>query len=285
MPDAPDDPGQPVLETQLVAPTVLAPAEGPRFTVGGALSRTLRVWWAHVWAFSGMSLVVFAPLLAALGLVFGWALRYARPGTAPEPSELVTRVALVFGATALTLVLSVVQMGAIAYGTVQWLRGERAPLGRMLGVGLRRGLPVVGTALVVWVATVAGMFLLFVPGVLFLVAASVAIPAAVVERPGVAGALRRSFELTRGNRWPLFAAGLAVVAIQWVLSAVVQVASLAVLGLVTPGAAALGATLFTTQLGNALFSVLPVVAVAVCYHDLRLAKEGVDTAELARVFE
>jgi hypothetical protein len=31
--------------------------------------------------------------------------------------------------------------------------------------------------------------------------------------------------------------------------------------------------------------VLPIVAMAVCYHDLRRAKEGVDTAELARVFE
>ncbi len=40
-----------------------------------------------------------------------------------------------------------------------------------------------------------------------------------------------------------------------------------------------------SQLGSAVFSVLPAVAVAVCYHDLRRAKEGVDTAELARVFE
>ena len=39
------------------------------------------------------------------------------------------------------------------------------------------------------------------------------------------------------------------------------------------------------QLGNAVFSVLGVVAIAVSYHDLRLAREGVDTAALARVFE
>ena len=282
MSDAPTDRGDAVLETQLVVPTVVAAPAGARIGVGGVISRTMRAWWANALAFSGMTFVAFAPLLVASALLFGWAIRIAE--RAPEPREIAWRVGVFVAALAVTLVLSTVQMGAVTYATVQYLNGARAPLGRMLAVGLRRALPAAGTWIVVWLVTVAGTLLLLVPGLLFLVAASVAVPAAVVERPGVEGAIRRSFELTRGSRWPLFAAGLVVVVVMWLLSAVVQVGAMVVLTVVSP-ARALAATLVVSQLGNALFSVLPVVAVAVAYHDLRLAKEGGDTAELAKVFE
>lgn len=290
MPDAPAD-GRPaqggpeILDTQLVQPTVLAAAGGARFTAGGLLSRTLRVWWAHVAAFTAMSVAAYAPMLAGIGVLFGWAVGGVEPGRAPEPSELATRGVLAVAGMGASVVLSVVQMGAVTYGTVRHLHGEPAPFGRMIAVGLRRGLPVVGTGIVVWLVTLAGFLLLFVPGVLFLVAAAVAVPAAVVERPGVFGAIGRSFELTRGSRWPLFAAGLAVVAAVWALSGVVQVALSVLASAALPPAPAMAVTLVGSQLGSALFSVVPVVAVAVAYHDLRRAKEGVDTAELARVFE
>lgn len=287
MPDAPGDPREPILETQALAPTTFAPgaAAGPRFTVGAVVSKTLRVWWAHLGPFTAISLVVFAPMLAGFGVLSWDVLQRARAGTAPETAAGWASVAaLALAAAAVTIALSVVQMGAVTYGTIRWLHGERAPLGRMLRVGWQRGLPVVGTAILLWLGTVAGALLLVVPGIVFLVAASLAVPAAVVEQPGVARALRRSFELTRGHRWQVFAAGLVVVVLQWALSAALQVVSLLLVALLPP-AWALGGGIFASQLGNVLFSAVPVVAVAVCYHDLRLAKEGVDTAELARVFE
>ena len=70
----------------------------------------------------------------------------------------------------------------------------------------------------------------------------------------------------------------------WILSLVTQ-AALTIAAVALPRAQGMAATLVATQLGNALFSVIPAVAIAVCYHDLRLAREGVDTAELAKVFE
>jgi hypothetical protein len=283
VPDAPTDRSEPVLETQLVAPTVLAPAAAPAFTVGGVLSRTMKVWGAHFWSFAAMSLVVYAPMIAGFGTFFAWVMG-ASEGRAPEPAELATGGAAVAAGSAVTIVLSVVQMGAVTYGTVRHLHGERAPFGRMVAVGFRRGLPVVGTGFVVWLGTVAGIVLLFVPGILFLVASCVAVPAAVVERPGVFGSIGRSFALTRGSRWPLFAAGLVIVVVVWILSSVLQIGSL-LLGAVVPPPYLLVVSLVASQVGNALFSVVPVVAIAVCYHDLRLQKEGVDTADLARVFE
>jgi hypothetical protein len=143
---------------------------------------------------------------------------------------------------------------------------------------------VAGTGLVVTIASGAGMLLLLVPGLVFMVAACVAVPAAVVERPGVVGAIQRSFDLTRGSRWPLFAAGGVVLVVLWALSLVTQVA-FGLAAFAIPGGQGVAFRMIGTQLGNALFSVIPAVAIAVSYHDLRLAKEGVDTAELAKVFE
>ncbi len=286
MPDAPTGRGDAVLDTQLVAPTVLA-APGPSpLGVGAVLARTLRAWWAHALAFSAMSLVAYAPVMAAFG-VFTWSVVASLQGgrgAPPSPARLLEQTAILFAGALATTALSVVEMGAVTYGTVRFLNGERARPGQMIAVGLRRGLPVVGTGFVVWIVTVAGTILLVVPGVVFLVAASLAVPAATVERLGVGGALRRSFELTRGSRWTLFAAGLVILVVTWLLSAAVQL-GVGALPLVLGPAKAFTVMVLASQLGSALFSVLPAVAIAVCYHDLRRAKEGVDTAELARVFE
>jgi hypothetical protein len=226
-----------------------------------------------------------APVIAASAYFYPRLMAGALEGKPPTDVADLTKW---FGVMAMggtvTVVLSVVQIGAISHATVRHLDGERAPFGRMLAVGLRRALPLVATTIVLWIVAMAGFLLLIVPGVMFVVAACVAIPAAVLERPGIVGALRRSFELTRGFRWPLFAAWLVVTAVLYVISLVVQTAfTLLALGggvekLLTYG-------LVGSQIGNAFFAAIPWVAIAVCYHDLRETKEGPNTARLARVFE
>ncbi len=281
-----------ILETQLVAPSAPSARAGPapdgplgrRFTVGGVLATTFSVWWRHVVAFTALSFVVHAPLVAAFGTFYR---RLLLPATS-RPDEMAKLGFALVAAWAVTVALAVVQAGAVTYGTVRHLSGERAPFGEMVRVGLRRGLPVVGIGIVLWVAVIVGIVLLVVPGVMLMVATSVAIPAAVVERPGVVGAIRRSFALTRGRRWPLFAAGLSILVIMWLLAAVVQVGTtvLSMTLLATGRGPQTAAVLVVaSQLGNVLFSALPLVAMSVAYHDLRAEKEGVDTAALARVFE
>ena len=293
MPDAPVEPGPPILDTELVAPPpswgappgFAPPPEAPRFSVGGALSRTMRAWWAHAWAFTAISLVVYAPLTIGYALVFSRILQAAGRGRPPpDPAAFAKAFAWMGLGLLLTMALNVLQFGAVTYGTVQHLNGARASPGRMLSVALRRSMPVLGTSTVVGVVALAGFALLFVPGAMFVVASCVAVPAAVVERPGVVGALQRSFDLTRGLRWPLFATGGVVLVVLWLLSLGIQLV-VTVAALAIPAAQRFPATLIGSQLGNALFSAIPLVAFAVCYHDLRLAKEGVDTAELAKVFE
>lgn len=273
---------EPILETYLVAPPAHEVRLGHRFTVGGVISKTVSVWWKHVLAFTALSVVVYSPFAVTFGLVYAW-MPWA--GGVPRQEELPKLAIAMVGVGLLTLVLTVIQAGAVTYGTVRHLSGERARFADMLGAGFRRGLPVVGVGLLLWLGTVLGTLLLVVPGMLFMVATCVAVPAAVVEKPGVFGAIRRSFALTRGRRWPLFAAGFALLVMMWVLAAVVQVgATVAFAALLPPQKAAAG-VLVASQLGNVLFSAIPLIGISVAYHELRAEKEGVDTAALARVFE
>lgn len=271
----------PILETQIVAPP---PWEAPverRFTVGSVIARTLSVWWKHVLAFTALSAVVYSPFAGAFGLFYGSLLGT----TGPRPEQLATYGIAVTAAMVVTVVLAVIQAGAVTYGTVRHLSGERVRVGAMLGAGLRRGLPVVGVGFVLWLGVVVGSILLLVPGVFLLVAGCVAVPAAVVERPGVLGAIRRSFALTRGRRWALLGAGITVLILVSILSAAAQVGAMALLSVLLPPLQAARWLIFASQLGNVLFSALPLIGIAVAYHELRVEKEGVDTAALARVFE
>jgi len=276
-------PDGPVLETRLVSPAPGAAAPPARqLSAGAVVGRTLEVWWRHVLPFTITSLAVYAPLAAFMA--FAWS-AFQRVGPGGRALGLGGLTLALGAATFATAALAAVQAGAVTFGTVRHLAGDRARLGEMLSAGVRRGLPVVATGLLVWLAVLGATLLLVVPGIVVMVATSVAVPAAVVERRGAGAAFRRSLELTRGSRWPLFAAWLALVVIVLLLSTVAQLAAGLLVGIVARGERAVAVTLVLTQVANALFSAIPIVGIAVAYHDLRVAKEGVDTEALARVFE
>jgi hypothetical protein len=109
---------------------------------------------------------------------------------------------------------------------------------------------------------------------------SVAIPAAVVERPGLLGALHRSRALTKGKRFSIFVVFLVLFL---VAMGVAISATFALPALTASFAPMLGA--IVGGVVNVVFGTLLWVAPGVVYHDLRVAKEGVATAELAAVFE
>ncbi len=66
-------------------------------------------------------------------------------------------------------------------------------------------LPIFIVSLITTVLGALLMVLLIVPGLMFFIAASVSVPAYVGEKGvGLWGAVKRSFELTRGHRWLIF---------------------------------------------------------------------------------
>jgi hypothetical protein len=103
----------------------------------------------------------------------------------------------------------------------------------------------------------------------------VAIPVAVVERPGPVASLQRSFALTAGNRWKILGIFLLVAAI--IVGIVIVMVIFAFISQTI-------AMILSLLLYAGLF-IFGAVLSAVGYYRLRVAKEGADIGDIAKVFD
>jgi hypothetical protein len=234
-----------------------------QFSFGTVISESISVFIANLASFVIVSLLLLLPLLLYNLLAVG----------APTA-----------GFTASTLLAIVIQMvlgyllaATISFATFQYLRGQAVSIGECLSRGLSLILPVIGVAILVGLITGIGYVLFVVPGVIAAVMLWVAIPVAVVERPGVVASLKRSADLTKGHRWTilgiLIVIGIVLIVISMILSFVLL--------------AAAGFTVYSIGLWvlQALFSAFSATAAAVGYYFLRATKEGVDIGDIAKVFD
>jgi len=84
--------------------------------------------------------------------------------------------------------------------------GEERPIGRAIVGGLLLTL----LYFIVLVAGMLGLFALIIPGILWSLATTVAVPAAAVDRMGIKNALIRSFDLTEGRRGMILVISIVV---------------------------------------------------------------------------
>ncbi len=251
---------------------------GAAFGIGRVLGRSFPIWLRNLVPFTILSLIVYSPLFVYAFVALQGPVR--------------RRDAAVFGLVSRVgaWLLGWVVTSALIYAVLEQLRGQRAGMGACLRVGFRRLLPVIGVTIcvgaimfavafpfLILVAMRAPLLILLVAGFLALMIQSrywLAVPVAVVERPGVVASLRRSVLLTRGEVGSVFLILLVLL--------ILQIAVGVVLGLtVTTESALQWATLAITV----VLGALTAVANAVGYHDLRVAKEGVGIEDLVRVFE
>jgi hypothetical protein len=266
-----------------VAPAPAAPPSSA-FGVGRVISRTFSTWRRHLVVFSLLTVVADLPIflipLLGGGPVPGVTAPSANPFDPAAAAAVPTPGPAFWLGWGLTMLLFLVEAGAITHGVINHLAGKRVSLGAMVATGLRRFLPILAVGLLAYVIIVLGTVLLVVPGVIFACALAVAVPVAVAERRGVFGAIGRSFALTKGKRFAIFVAFLVLV----VVSAGVTILSSFVLPLLTASFAPMLGTVLGLAV-NVVFGTVLWTAPGVVYHDLRVAKEGVATAELAAIFE
>lgn len=237
-------------------------------TVGGLVGTTLAVWWRNAFKFAGLTLLLLIPVFV-LGI--GAAITVGRLGA----EGIAGSAWMGFLPAILVMVTMLVSMGSLTYGAVQHLAERPVRFGEMLAVGFRRALPVLAAGVVLYVIVIAGTFLLVVPGIILGCALSVVIPAVVVERCGPIAALKRSWELTREHRFAIFASWFVMWLVLLGINAALQI-TMKLLGELA---------VFLTLPVGLFMMALPVLMPAVAYHDLRAAKEGTASEELARVFE
>jgi hypothetical protein len=177
----------------------------------------------------------------------------------------------------LLLVFSIVSQAVIVHAAFQDMRGRPVRLGESLGVGLARLFPIVGLAIVMAILGGIGFMLLFVPGLILLTMWFVGMPACVVEQLGPLASLSRSSQLTKGHRWKIFGLMLLLIIISIVVTLVTEYLLGAAGG---PVLAAIGSLIW-----NGIWGAFYAIAVVVTYHDLRVAKEGINIEQIAAVFD
>jgi hypothetical protein len=246
---------------------VMRAAEGD-FRVGQTLSRAWRVFTANFFKTFLIAIVVAAVWFALLMP------RYS-PGQ-PMPPEAIARLVALTGLSILAgIVIYTLAQAAILYIAFQSMRGRVVGIAEALRRGLARFWAIVGLAILTGLGIWIG-FLLIVPGIMFAIRWSIALPACVVEGLGPFTSMRRSAELTKGHRWKLFGIFLLLWAASWFIGLFIGL-------LLKP------AGFVPAQAGqavwNAAWTAFWYVTLVMVYHDLRVAKEGVDIEQIAAVFD
>jgi hypothetical protein len=238
-------------------------AEGD-FRVGHVVSRSWSVLWRNFPKFFLVSAVAAMPQAAT--------------DTLGDPFHLLQSAGLKlegFGPL-LGHVLTTLSEAIVLYGAFQDMGGQRVDLGESLRVGMRRFFPVVGVAITTTILGALGLMVFVVPGVMFIALSFVAIPACVVERRGPFSSIGRSADLTRGHRWKIFTLMLLCYGLGIIAEGVMDPLS------AVDGA---GPSFAVHVLWNGAWEAFYAICAVVTYHDLRVAREGVDTAQIAAVFE
>jgi hypothetical protein len=238
---------------------------GETFQLGRAVTRAFQVLGRGFGRFLLITSIVFLPvLLAKFAILFSMSPHRA--------SEAVGFAGL------LQLPLTLIAHGACMVGAYRLMRGEEFSVGESIRAVAGRFFPLLGTGIVVMIAFGLAFLLLVIPGLIVAMMFYVAGPVCMFERRGVFDSLARSRELTAGFRWPIF--GVFIVLL---LAGLIAGGLLAFLTLNLHVSGFVNAMLdyFWTSLSGAVGAIL----VAVVYHDLRVAKEGVDIEKLATVFD
>ena len=247
-----------------------APAD---FRVGRVLGRSFELMFGDFIKFFAVNLILWLPFVV-LGVVAGLYLA-ANMGN-PQNINFVAVFVGAIIAIILILVLSLLSQAVTLVGAFQKMRGQGFSIGASLARGLSRVGAILIMAFVMGLAIFFGLFLLIVPGLIFVTMWFVALPACVLERLGPLASLERSAALTRGYRWKVFGIALVTIVTAGVTVAVRNAAF---------GPFGYEMQVILDFVLNVVLGAIYGVIVAVLYHELRVAKEGVDSDPIAAAFD
>ena len=248
-------------DVSTVIPAVAATVEGD-FRIGRVFSRTFTLLSRNFPIYFAIAAVGSVPMLLF------------KKTSIPLIDDSVT-LSLIAGI--LMFLLGPLTQAIILHVAFQDMRGLPVSLAAAVRAAFSRILPLIGLAICMGLAIAVGVLLLIVPALILMSMWYVANSVCIVERLGVFASMERSSALTKGHRWAIFGTWLLLVIVGAILAHIVD----AVLGLsgsaglVTAGSAA----------WSAFGTAFSIVFAVVVYHDLRVAKEGIDTRQIAAVFE
>jgi len=269
-----------------------------KLDVGSLFGRTFSSYFRNFFPLTGITLLVSLPTSI-------WTIVMLSDVTITDMlagSDAMT--AYSWGSMLLALVLQPIATAAVVFAVFRFVKsGTLASIGHSLRVGLVRLPTLIAVALIVGLMLVGlalpgaalafgmggfGVFLavvLLVPVAFVLyVGLFVTVPAVVVERAGALESLRRSWDLTAGQRWRIFGFLMLFVLI-YMGFAIVLVAFSFMGGAMRDPLLLYRVQLVASLASGPVFSALNSVATTLTYFDLKVLKEGVGVEELESIFE
>jgi hypothetical protein len=226
------------------------------FRIGHVLSRTASIFVRNALAYLAVTSVAALPLLLVSVLL------PSSPASVGNPFQSLGSGFFTFF---LTVVLEILGQAIVLYGAFQYMRGKPVRLADCVKVGLRRFFPLIRLAILVALAMLAYFLLL-----------------------GVFVRLVPTLGLVQIEQSPVL---VTLTVLAWFIPLVILFLMCFV---ATPACVverrgafrSLGRSRALTK-GHRwkIFGLIYAILVAVTYHDLRVAKEGVDTEQIAAVFE
>ena len=261
------------------------------FRVGRALGLSFTIWFKNFIPFLFLAALLTTPEFLYVYSKLG----FSGEITAFQDLGDVIIFALAFLAIGFLCSCLVVQ--TYAYGVVMELKGHHSSIGSTVAHGFSRFFSVLGVAILIGiilaVTIFAASFILGRMGVIgqigvyCLIGAIysvyfVAIPAAVIERPGVGGALTRSRELTMGRRGGIFAMLALVYIVKFLAD---QILTDSMTSSTESFENAFRKVMYWKIGIDVILNMLLSVMACVSYYLLRNEKEGTSADELASVFD
>jgi hypothetical protein len=256
------------------------------FTVSRFLSGVFSTWGRNAGWVIPTAILLWAPTAVAMYRAYSG--MSPRMTETTDPKSFALRFAAAF---ILILLLMPVELLAIARAGVRRLQGEPVRLGDMLGAVGRSYFPAFALLFLVGLAYIGTACTIVVPFML-LTGWAASVPAMTTEGLGPIAAMKRSWALTRGLRWQVFAGFLVVALALFAVACLLQsLATALVVGMTMAAggperaASSMAVMQASSMLLQGLESSVFTTATAVAYHQLRVAAEGPAASHLGRVFE
>lgn len=239
------------------------------FSISNIISNTFGVIGRHPVLFLGLSLIIVSIPQLLVGLVI-------TPETA-DPLAFFSSVSVIISSIAgyiVFLFLSIVLQAALVVASANDLGGKPVDFGYCVSRAVAKLLPLIGLGFLIAFGVAFGFMLLIVPGVILYLMWMVAVPVLIVENTGVFEALGRSSALTKGSRLKLF----VLIIVFFVFSVIIAIP----FGMLTLVSTSIG--MIASALLSAVSAAVGAAGIAAVYIELRGAREGASSEQLASVF-
>lgn len=240
--------------------------------IGELLDRTFFFYRKYFLLFTGIvALSYLAPVVVQLASV--------RVNQSPSPALIMAASLLLIIFTIAAYVVSL----AATINAVSDIYLDRPAGIRIAFAGVRGNLTrIVLTLLYGTFGTILGLLCLIVPGIILMVAWSLAIPIVILEKKKPFEAMRRSFHLTKGRRFRIFVSIALISLIVYIIIIVVILPftiPLLISTIKNPGAIPTGfniMSMIADYISKCLALPISTIAISLIYYDQRVRKEGFD---------